>query len=360
MVEAGAADAESSGAQTHMHSGYLSSMQNVSYDDLDQERDELDTDGIDDMDEFLKDVQANIKDNATDKSRIKTLEKSLEDEKRRLAGMEMQLREAKRQRDAENQMVVVTKQSKMLETMMGALAQAAQKETGDRMHWEAEWRQRFSEFNGQHREMEAALQRKHVQELKAIKDEIQRNIRRVANEVQRTKGKSMPSPRTMGQMQEDNMGRILLLFHKHGQERITLASKVAKQEEMLVHTKNQSLQKMMGQSQVKTTRLYSKVLPAVKTGKKFELEDELDMGGTGGGSHNMSQNESSMSLSATREKTRRRSNTAGHGGGHGSSRGASVANDRSLSSSWSARNAPLPSPRIDYNNVTFLQHLPIL
>ena len=321
------------------------------YDELDRERDELDVEGIDDMNEFLKDVQANLRDNGSDKSRIKTLEKSLEDEKRRLAGMEMQLREAKRQRDAENQMVVVTKQSQMLENMMHALSQAAQKEVGDRMHWEAEWRQRFSEFHGQHREMEEALKRKHVQELKAVKDEIQRNIRRVANEVQRTKGKRMPSPRTMAQMQEDNMGRILILFHKHGQERMTLASKVSKQEEMLVHTKNQSLQKMMGQSQMKSSKLHSKVLPAVKTGKRFELAEDDDMAG----SHATSRHESSLSRTATREQTARSSRASGHGGTNGASRGGGGAHDRSLSSSWSARNsAPLPSPRIDYQNITFL------
>ena len=151
------------------------------YDELDQERDEvgMDSEGIDDMEnleDYLKDVQATVREQGggdADKSRIKTLEKSLEDEKRRLAGMEMQLREAKRQRDAENKMTVVTKQSKMLETMMNALSTAAQKEMSDRSNWESEWRQRFSDFHGQHREMEDALKRKHVQELKAVKDEIQ-------------------------------------------------------------------------------------------------------------------------------------------------------------------------------------------
>jgi len=317
------------------------SAREAQYDALDRERDELDVQGIDDMNEFLKDVQANIRDNAGDKSRIKTLEKSLEDEKRRLASMEMQLREAKRQRDAENQMVVVTKQSQQLETMMNALLQASQKEVGDRMHWEAEWQQRFSEFHGQHRDMEEALKRKHVQELKAVKDDIQRNIRRVANEVQRTKGKNMPSPRTMAQMQEENMGRILILFHKHGQERMTLASKVAKQEEMLVHTKNQSLQKMMVHSQKKSSKLHSSVLPAVKTGKTFEFNNEDD---EMAGSHSASHHASSQSRTATREQTGRSSRAAGRG-----------AHDRLLSSAWSERNsAPLPSPRIDYNNVTFL------
>ena len=334
------------GAEHHM--GSLSA-RDATYDELDQEREaSLEQEGIEDIDEFLKDVQGNLKDNGGgDKTRIKTLEKSLEDEKRRLAGMEMQLREAKRQRDAETQMVVVTKQSKMLETMMTALSKAAQKETGDRMHWEAEWRQRFAEFHGQHREMEEALKRKHVQELKSIKDEIQRNIRRVAFEVQRTKGKNMPSPRTLGQMQEENMGRILVLFHKHGQERLTLASKVAKQEEVLVQTKNRSLQKMMGQTQVKSTKLYSKVLPALKTGKRFELDDDADMGDTAASAHSGFRPEDSMSPSTTRDQSRQRSRTAGHGGFQSISRGA-------MSSSWSANAAPLPSPRIDYNNTTFL------
>jgi len=322
------------------------------YDDDERAAFALDQqEGIDDMEEFLKDVQANLKENGDDKSRIKTLERSLEDEKRRLAGMEMQLREAKRQRDAERQMVVVTKQSKMLEGMMTALSKAAQKETGDRMHWEAEWRQRFAEFHGQHREMEEALKRKHVQELKSIKDEIQRNIRRVAHEVQRTKGKNMPSPRTLGQMQEENMGRILVLFHKHGQERLTLANKVAKQEETLVQSKNRSLQKMMGQSQVKSTKLYSKVLPALKTGKRFEIEDDDDdeLGATGASEHSTFRQDETMSPASTRDQSRQRLRTGGHGAIH--SRGGG---SRTMNSSWSASAIPLPSPRIDYNNTTFL------
>ena len=68
--------------------------------------------------------------------RIKTLEKSLEDEKRRLASMELQLRDARKQRDAEQQLVGVHKQSKMLESMFGALTKVTRKEVDDRQQWE--------------------------------------------------------------------------------------------------------------------------------------------------------------------------------------------------------------------------------
>ena len=334
--------------------GSHSMKKDVRYEDLDQERDELDMDGIDDMEEYLKGVQGSLRDNLGDKTRIKTLEKSLEDEKRRLAGMEMQLREAKRQREAETQMGVVTKQSNMLETMMNAMSKAAHKEMGDRMHWESEWRERFSDFHSQHREMEEALKRKHLQELKTVKEDIQRNIRRVANEVQRTKGKVMPSPRTLQSMQDDNMGRILILFHKHGQERLALASRVAKQEETLVQAKNKSLQAMMGQSQVRSTKLYSKILPAVKAGKQFEIEDDRDgTEATSSAMHQTFRHDDSMSRATTREQSRH-SRTRGLGSKQMTSRGGAGTSERA-NSSWSTRSsAPLPSPRIDYNNITFL------
>lgn len=325
----------------------------VNFDDLDQERDDLalETEGIDDMEYFLNEVSATLKESGSDISRIKILEKGLEDDKRRLANMEMQLREAKRQRDAENQMTVVTKQSKMLETMMGALSTAAHKEMGNRQRWEMEWRERFADFQTQHREMEEALKRKHLQELKAVKDEIQRDIRRVANEVQRTKGKNMPSPRTLSQMQEGNMGRILILFQKHGLERMTLASKVSKQEETLVHAKNQSLQKMMNMSQTKSTGLYKKILPSIKTGKRFELEDDADEVATGGATQSTGgrlSHDGSLSP-ATRDQSRQRSRSS-----LGASRGGGNTRERT-NTSWSMRSAaPLPSPRIDYNNTTFL------
>mmetsp|Transcript_58332 Transcript_58332/g.136917 ORF Transcript_58332/g.136917 Transcript_58332/m.136917 type:complete len:121 (+) Transcript_58332:264-626(+) len=65
----------------------------VDFDQLDKEREAMDFEGLDD---FLKGVEGNMKDTGSDLGRIKSLEKSLEDEKRRLASMELQLRDAKK------------------------------------------------------------------------------------------------------------------------------------------------------------------------------------------------------------------------------------------------------------------------
>lgn len=164
-----------------------------------------------------------------EKHKIRTLEKSLEDEKRRLAAMEMELRDAKKQRGAEQQLTVMRKQSKMLQNMMGTLSSSARKEHAERREWEDEWRQKFDDFHRQHRDMEEALKRRHFQELKALQEDIQRGVRKVAGEVSKSQGRKMPSPRSLKNLQETNMEGLVLLFHKHGQERLFLANKLAKQ-----------------------------------------------------------------------------------------------------------------------------------
>ena len=164
-----------------------------------------------------------------EKHKIRTLEKSLEDEKRRLAAMEMELRDAKKQRGAEQQLSGMRKQSKALQTMMGTLSSSARKEHAERREWEDEWRHKFDDFHRQHREMEEALKRRHFQELKALQEDIQRGVRKVAGEVSKSQGRKMPSPRSLKRLQESNMEGLVMMFHKHGQERLFLANKLAKQ-----------------------------------------------------------------------------------------------------------------------------------
>ena len=313
----------------------------------DDERDELvePAEGIEDnLEEFLQDVTGQFAGSSTGVN-VKPLEKSLEDQKRQLANMELQLREAKRQSEAESKMATVTKQNNTLETMTSLMSKAAAEETKNRILWESDWRERFSGFHGQHREMEEALKRKHLQELKTCQADIQRNIRRVATEIQRTKGRNMPSPRTLGQMQDDNMSRILILFHRHGQERLALASRVAKQEETLVKAKNKSLKNAMGSSQQMSTKLYKKVLPAVQAGSLPKLEGVMGEAESEAEHTVLHSKNDSLSRSSTRGAPRQRSGVK--------SRGAWM--DSSATSSRSSRNAvPLPSPRIDYNTMTFL------
>ena len=315
----------------------------------DDKRDELvepegGIDNEDNLADFLADVTGQFAGSSTGVN-VKPLEKSLEDQKRVLANMELQLREAKRQSEAESKMVTVTKQSSVLEDMCSVMSKAAAEETKNRILWESDWRERFSGFHGQHREMEEALKRKHLQEIKTIKADIQRNIRRVATEIQRTKGRNMPSPRTLGQMQDDNMSRILILFHRHGQERLALASRVAKQEETLVKAKNKSLKNAMGSSQQMSTKLYKEVLPAVRAGSLPKLEGATGEAENEAGHTVLHSKNDSLSRSSTRGGPRQRSGVA--------SGGARM--DSSATLSRSTRNSvPLPSPRIDYNTMTFL------
>ena len=97
----------------------------------DDERDELvePAEGIEDnLEEFLQDVTGQFAGSSTGVN-VKPLEKSLEDQKRQLANMELQLREAKRQSEAESKMATVTKQNNTLETMTSLMSKAAAEET---------------------------------------------------------------------------------------------------------------------------------------------------------------------------------------------------------------------------------------
>lgn len=311
----------------------------MDFDQLDKEREAMDFEGLDD---FLKGVEGNMKDTGSDLGRIKSLEKSLEDEKRRLASMELQLRDAKKKRESDQQMVVVQKQSKVLAGMFGTLTKATRTEVDQRQRWEAEWRSRFDDFNRQHREMEDALKRKHVSELKGLQDDIQKSIKRVALEVQKTRGQTAPSPRTMTKISENNMERLVSLYHKHGQERLFLASKIARQEEVLVRSKNQSLQRFIVESQGNCNRLYRKFnLPTSKSMMK-----QID---NGQGQDLHSEMGSSSHMHSKKKQLSQSRNTR--------SRAASDAPRSRSVTSWAASTGPLPSPRINDTSLTFLTEI---
>jgi Skp family chaperone for outer membrane proteins len=201
-----------------------------------------------------------------DKVKIRTLEKTLEDEKRRLATMEMELRDAKKQREADLQLTTMRKQNKSLTSMMATLATSQRREHAERLEWEEEWRQKIDDLHKQHRDMEEALKRRHFQEIQALQEQIKNGVRKVATEMSKSSGRRMPSPRSLKHMQDTNMESLVMLFHRHGQERTHLASKLAQQEELLVRSKNAALQRRMAATQGSANGLFKKYsLPTVRT-----------------------------------------------------------------------------------------------
>eukprot|EP00961_Rhodomonas_salina_P175910 2371577-Rhodomonas_salina.1 len=173
--------------------GYTKSEADMNYDNLDMERENMDLEGLDDV---LRSVQDGDMP-ADEKSRIRHLELSLEQEKRRLAAMEAELQEAKTIKAAENQVVVVRKANEAIYNMVVQLTRQTQEEAMKKQDWEREWKEQMADFHLQHREMEEAMKRKHVEELKRLQDEFQKSVMRIQQESQRNKGKKMPSPRTL-------------------------------------------------------------------------------------------------------------------------------------------------------------------
>jgi hypothetical protein len=221
--------------------------QNVSagteYDELDNFRDNL---RFESFDPYVKEQ---------DSSSAKSLAKSLDHGRKRLFQMEEALFEAKKKREA-GMHILTEKHSKMLSTVVENMALVSDKEAYSTIEWDQEWEERMSSFHIQHREMESALKSRHLVELKKIEGDIQRNIRRIASDIQNTKNCRIPSPRSLTVLQEENMGRIITLFQKQAQERLFLGSKLSKQEELLIRSKHQSLQKRMGEAHVMAGKWY--------------------------------------------------------------------------------------------------------
>ena len=223
----------------------LNSTPAVLDDELDQARDDSYLDGLDELAQDLEGQNV---------SRIRSLEKNLENEKKRLASMEMALTEAKKSKESEQKLTIMNKHSTTLSGMLDVLKTMTSREIEGKQDWDTRWREKFADLRQQHLEMEAALKRKHIREMNELKDQIRDEVKRLATLARESNGNAMPSPRTLQATQQQNMARVVALFHKHAQERMYLASKITQQEEMLIRAKNKNLQEKLSVSQARSNQ----------------------------------------------------------------------------------------------------------
>uniref|UniRef100_A0A7S4NVK4 Uncharacterized protein n=1 Tax=Guillardia theta TaxID=55529 RepID=A0A7S4NVK4_GUITH len=282
---------------------------------------------------------------------LETISKTLEDEKRRLAQMELQMQQERARKEGKQQELAIATQTKELEGMMKALMTSARDDVEKRQRWEDEWRRKFDEFRRQHHEMESALKHKHFEELKKLKESMSEEIRKMADGVGKKKGThNAPSDAELKKIQKENVGKILLLFQKQGKERLYLSSKLAKQEELLIMSKNESLQKHLNKVQSKTDRICRQMLPSIDSRSLAATVSDYRKS-----SHESfsKQRAGMVSMAQTGKKWSRSNRSAlSHSG-----RSNSLVESKTYPRFHMREQDSLPSPRIDSENVTFLTEI---
>ena len=195
-------------------------------------------------------------------SKIENLELSLMQEKQTVAHIQEALREAKAQQLVQQQLTKVRKHNSFLEGMAGQLSVTAQKEVEEKRKWENEWNHKFVIFKQQHHELQQGLEKKQLGEMKRLQQDFQRRIQKLDDDValMKTKGRA-PSPRSLMKVQDENVEQVVLLFQQHSQERLHLTEKISKQEDLLMKSRSQSLQRLFIEAQTKSENLYRRFNP---------------------------------------------------------------------------------------------------
>jgi hypothetical protein len=194
------------------------------------------------------------------KMEIQSLEQNVENERQRLDAMEKSFVGAKTKslaNDIELRYVAVTKQSKILNGMMDVFKNMTSREIEAKKEWDSQWQEKFAEIRQQHIEMKRSLKRKHGIELKMLKESFRDGVRSLSLKFQASKG--IPSPHAIRRVQDQNMRKVVVLYHRHAEERMLLLGKIMNQEELMIRAKNKSLQNKMNQTQVLSKKLYVKL-----------------------------------------------------------------------------------------------------
>ena len=188
---------------------------------------------------------------------ISTLEQNLELKRQRMREIEGQLLEARSSKEADEKMGSVRRHGRVLDNVMGHLSQLTREELNQRYAIEDEWSMRIESFEKQHREMEDALRRRHATQLKRLKKDIEREMTILGKQYEEESDR-VPSPRTMARIQAENMERMGKLFQMHAEERAHLDEKVSRQEELLVQSKNQAMERLAETSRSRSRQVYQR------------------------------------------------------------------------------------------------------
>ena len=187
---------------------------------------------------------------------------SLIHEKRTVAEMEEALSEAKAHRLMQRQLTKVGKHHKFLEQMMGQLQGMSQREVEEKRKWEKEWTHRMDSFKQQHFELQQGLEKKQLAEMRRLQLDFRRKIKKLDDDLALMKSKgTAPSPRALMKVQDENATQVVLLFQKHAQERAHLVQKVGKQENLLMQSRSQSLDRLFTEAHTKSENLIRRFNP---------------------------------------------------------------------------------------------------
>ena len=300
------------------------------------------------LDDFLSEMVETVKDTShKDAQHVRSLEKTLESEKRRLAQMEVELRDAKRRKEANQATVVVQKQSKMIEGMMHAMSEAAKKEMDDKAGWEEEWRGMMDKMRSDHREMDEALRRKHAAEIERAQQEIAKDVKRTAVSL-RARGKQI-SEADLNKMHQDKLKSLVQVYHQQGQERLFLQARFSEQEQEMIRSKNQSRQRTVAASQARSNPVFKKfALPPVSVKTHGSLEGYSSTGSRGGmQSHGVGSMRAPGTAGSMRSGTAM--STRSRPGTMGSYKSTKSARRGGAGATFERLEGPLPSPRLDFS-----------
>ena len=207
---------------------------------------------------FFEDLEGFIqKWEKNNKLEIQELEQNVENERQKLDAMEKSFVGAKYKSqadDTELRLVKVTKQSRALNGMMNVFKNMTSREIDAKQEWDSQWREKFAEIRQQHTEMKRSLKRKHGIELKMMKDSFRDDVRSLGLKFQSSNG--IPSPHAVRRVQDQSMRKVVVLYHKHAEERMLLLSKIMNQEELMIRAKSRSLQDKMKQTHSISKKLY--------------------------------------------------------------------------------------------------------
>lgn len=208
-------------------------------------------------------------------SKIEQIELSIQQEKRRMAERTQALADAKAQKLVQQQLTKVRKEYSFLDQMTGQLSMTTQKEIDEKQRWESEWNHKIDTFKQQHFELQRSLEKKQLVEMRRLQEDLRRRIKKLNDDVTLMGSQGhAPSPRGLIKVQEENVEKVVQLFQQHAQERLQLTEKVAKQENLLMQSRGQSLQRFFMEAQTKSENLYQRFNPKqtiMPGGRKLHL-----------------------------------------------------------------------------------------
>ena len=228
-------------------------------DHLAKEREELSLDGVDHM----RDDAGALRDGSeTQPDKMKQLELAMKSNRRSIAKTQAELEEAKVQRRVQQQLGKFTKQHKFLDQVTGMLTSTTQKEIEEKRKWEDEWDHRLDLFRRQHLELQQALEKKQMDEMRFMQLECRRKLKKLDDDTALLiKKGNAPSPRALQKVQDENVEQTVLMFQRHTEERAHLSEKVAAQEDILMKSRSQSLEDLFLKEGQKSENLSRRFMP---------------------------------------------------------------------------------------------------